>query len=107
MICEASVPVLGKFKGTNTSTEELNNFIDEMFLFHKDNLHIVSISGNKQVFKVTLSLDITSSQDAEQFIQGYCDHNNEAIKVSCARYDVYYPHKPRRDHFTKSSKIGF
>ena len=31
ILCEASVPVLTKFEGTNLSTGELNNFIGEMF----------------------------------------------------------------------------
>ena len=86
-----------------------------MCLFHEDNLSIVNISGNKQVFKTTLSLDITSSQDAENFIQGYFDYNNEAIKVSYSRYDVYpryiimyiYSHKISWDQFTRSSKVEF
>ena len=42
----------------------------------KGNLIVENISGNKHVFKATLYLDITDSQDAEGFIQGYCDHNN-------------------------------
>ena len=43
----------------------------------------------KKVFKATLSLNIACSQDAEEFIQGYCDYNSEAIKVSYTRYGVY------------------
>ena len=38
IICEA-------FDGTNLSTRELNNSIDEMSLFHKDNLSIVNRSA--------------------------------------------------------------
>ena len=70
-----------KFGVTNLSTDELNNFIGEMFLFYKGNLIIENISGNKHVFKATFHLDITDPQDVEEFIQGYCDHNNETIKL--------------------------
>ena len=56
-----------KFDGTNLSTDELNNFIAEMFLLYKDNLIIENISDNKYAFKTTLHLDITDSQDAEDF----------------------------------------
>ena len=48
------------------------------------------MSGNKQVFKATFHLDITNSQDAEEFIQGYCDYNRETIKHSCRKYNVYF-----------------
>ena len=61
-----------------------------MFLFYKGNLIIENISGNKHIFKATLHLNITDSQDAEEFIQGYCDHNKETIKLSYTRYDVYF-----------------
>ena len=61
-----------------------------MFLFHKCNLTIENMSGNKQVFKATFHLDITNSQDAEEFIQGYCDYNRETTKHSCRKYNVYF-----------------
>ena len=80
-MCEASASVKVKFGVTNLSTDELNNFIGEMFLFYKGNLIIENISGNKHVFKATFHLDITDPQDVEEFIQGYCDHNNETIKL--------------------------
>ena len=40
--------------------------------------------------KVTLHFGITDSQDTEVFIQGYCDHNNETIKLPYTRYDVSF-----------------
>ena len=70
-ICETPASVKAKFDGTNLPTDDLNNFIGEMFLFYKGNLIIENIPGNKQVFKATLHLNITDSQDAEEFIQGY------------------------------------
>ena len=39
--------VKAKFGGTTLPTDVLNNSIGEMFLFHKCNLSIVKISGNK------------------------------------------------------------
>ena len=56
-----------KFDRTNLSTDELNNFIAEMFLLYKGNLIIENISDNKYAFKMTLHLDITDYQDAEDF----------------------------------------
>lgn len=61
-----------------------------MSLFHEDDLSIANRSGNKQVFKATLSLDITCSRNAEEFIQGYCDYSSEGIKVFYTLYDVYF-----------------
>ena len=90
IICEASASVKAKFDGTNLLTDELNNFIGEMFLFYKGNLIIENISGNKQVFKATFHLDITNSQDAEEFIHGYYDYNNKPINISYTRHDVYF-----------------
>ena len=90
IICEVSASVKAKFDVTNLPTDVLNNFIGEMFLFAKGNLIIENISGNKHIFKATLHLVITDSQDAEEFIQGYCDHNNETIKLASTRYDVYF-----------------
>ena len=79
--CEISASVKANFDGTYLSTDELNNFIGEMFSFYKDTLIIENMQRNKHVFKVTLHLDITDSQDAEEFILGYYDHNNETIKT--------------------------
>ena len=90
IICEASASVKAKFDGTNLPTDELINFIGEIFLFYKINLTIVNISGNKQVFKATLHLEITNSEDADEFFQGHCDYNKEAMKLSYTRYDVYF-----------------
>ena len=64
--------VKAKFDGYNLLTDELNNPVDDMFLFYKGNLTIEITSRNKQVFKVTLYLDIINPQEAEEFIQGYC-----------------------------------
>ena len=64
--------VKAKFDGYNLLTDELNNPVDDMFLFYKGNLTIEITSRNKQVFKVTLYLDIINPQGAEEFIQGYC-----------------------------------
>ena len=58
IICKAAAYMKVKFHGTNLPTDELNNFITEMFLFYKDNLTIENVLGNKQVFKATLHLDI-------------------------------------------------
>ena len=68
IICEVSASVKAKFDVTNLPTDVLNNFIDEMFLFAKGNLIIENISGNRHIFKATLHLVITDSQDAEEFI---------------------------------------
>ena len=54
-ICETSDSVKAKFDGTNLPTDELNDIIDEMFLFYKGNLIIENISGSKHVFKATFS----------------------------------------------------
>ena len=54
-ICETSDSVKAKFDGTNLPTDELNDFIGEMFLFYKGNLIIENISGSKHVFKATFS----------------------------------------------------
>ena len=43
-ICQLSTTVWPKFDGTNLPTDELNNFIGEMFLFYKGNLIIENIS---------------------------------------------------------------
>ena len=44
--------------------------------FYKSNLIIENnISGKKHVSKATLHLDVTDPHNAEEFIQGYCDHN--------------------------------
>ena len=67
-ICEASASVKAKFDGTHLPTDKLNNFIGEMFLFYKDNLIIENIWGNKHVFKATLHLDRTDSNNVEEFI---------------------------------------
>ena len=88
--CEASAFAEAKFDVTNLPTDKLNNFIDEMLLFYKGNLITENISGNKHVFKATLRLDITDPQDAEEFVQCYCDHNNKTIKLASTRYDVYF-----------------
>ena len=53
-ICEASAFVKANFDVTNLPTDDLNNFIGEMFLFYKGNFIIENTSGNKHVFKVTL-----------------------------------------------------
>ena len=87
-ICEASASVKAKFDVINLPIDKLSNFIGEMFLFYKGNLIIENISGNKHIFKVTLHLDITDPQDAEEFTQGCCDHNNKTIKLDCTWYDV-------------------
>ena len=60
-ICEASASEKAKFDGTNLPTDELNNFIGEIFLFDKGNLIIENTSGNKHVFIAILHLDITNS----------------------------------------------
>ena len=84
-ICEASAFAKAKFDVTNLPTDKLNNFIGEMLLFYKGNLIIENISGNKHVFKATLHLGITDLQDTEEFIQSYCDYNNETIKLAYTR----------------------
>ena len=38
----------------------------------------------------TLHLDINDPQDAAEFIQGYCDHNNKTIKLAYTRCDLYF-----------------
>ena len=53
IICEALVSAKAKFVGTNLPTDELNNFIGEIFLFYKGNLFVGNISGAHQVFKMT------------------------------------------------------
>ena len=90
IICEVPASVKVSFDGTNLPTDELNNFIGEMFLFYKGNLIIENILGNKHAFKAALHLDIADFHDAEEFIQGYCNHNNESIKLAYGRYDVYF-----------------
>ena len=89
-ICEASAFAKAKFDVINLPTDQLNNFIGEMLLFYKGNLIIENISGSKHVFKATLRLDITDPQDAEEFVQCCCDHNNKTIKLAYTRYDVYF-----------------
>ena len=66
-MCETSASVKAKFDGTNLSRDELNNFIGEMFLFYKGNLIVENISVNQQVFKATLHLVTTNSQDTVIF----------------------------------------
>ena len=74
--CEASASEKTKSDGTNLPRDELINFIGEMFLFYKGNLIFENMQRKKQVFKATLHLDITGSQDVVEFIQGDYDHNN-------------------------------
>ena len=89
-ICETSTSVKDKFHGSNLPTDELNNLIDEMLLFYKGNLVIENISRNKHVSKRhCIYLNMTNSQDAEEFLQGYCD-NNETIRLSYKRYNVCF-----------------
>ena len=84
-ICEASEFVKAKFDVTNLPMHELHDITGEIFLFYKGNLIIENISGNKHVFKATLHLGITDLQDTEEFIQSYCDYNNETIKLAYTR----------------------
>ena len=72
-MCETSASVKAKFDGANLSRDELNNFIGEMFLFYKGNLIVENISVNQQVFKATMHLVKTNSQDTVKYFQGYCD----------------------------------
>ena len=65
-ICEASASVKAKFDGTNLPTDELNNFVGEIFLFDKGNLIIENTSG-KHVFIAILHLNITDSSTAVSF----------------------------------------
>ena len=61
-----------------------------MFLFYQGNLLIENKYCNKHVFKATLHLDITDSQDVQEFIKGYCDHNNKTIKLCSLRHNFHF-----------------
>ena len=89
--CKASASVKTKSDGTNLPNDELNNFFGEMLLFYQGNLLIENKYRNKHVFKATLHLDITDSQDVQEFIKGYCDHNNnKTIKLSSLRHNFHF-----------------
>ena len=90
-ICEASASVKAKFDGTNLPTNELNNFIGEIFLFDKGNLIIENTSSNKHVFIAILHLDITDSSDAARlchfkyFGNGPTERASDSLKTDVTK----------------------
>ena len=72
-----------KFSGLN-DTDELVDTVVGLFP-NNDTLKVNSIKGTVERFKTKISVNISNEKEAIEFIDSYCQHNEETLKVATTR----------------------
>ena len=84
IIYNATFTVASKYAHSENS-DELKSTVSDLLSFHDLPLRICDVRGTSEDFKAVIKAKVNSCEKVNEFVNSYCNHNNESLKVANSR----------------------